>query len=371
MGSGSREGAGAPGGGGGGPAAGALGGSEFSLVLQELVRPGSRVTKGQVVAEFDRQYMLTRLDDYRATVEQYESSLGILKANLEVDKNAQQQSILVAKSELDKAEIDLKTLPVQPEIDAEKLKLAAEEAAARHKQLLSEVKFKDISQAAQWKIAEVSRDQSKIELGRAEANADKMLVRAPMDGVTVMSQTIRSGELGQIQQGDSVSSGQLFMRIVDPDSMVVNASINQVDSELIRIGARAKVRFDAYPDLELPAHVYSIGAMPRQGGFRADYVKEVSVVLKLDKMDRRVIPDLSASADVVLASEENANVVPLASIFRDEATGKPFVFLKAPSGWERREVELGLTNNVAAVIRAGLAPGEVIASEWPLKESKN
>jgi hypothetical protein len=111
--------------------------------------------------------------------------------------------------------------------------------------------------------------------------------------------------------------------------------------------------------------------MPRQGGFRADYVKEVSVVLKLDKMDRRVIPDLSASADVVLASEENANVVPLASIFRDEATGKPFVFLKAPSGWERREVELGLTNNVAAVIRAGLAPGEVIASEWPLKESKN
>jgi hypothetical protein len=370
MGSGSRESAGAPGGSGGGGGRAAMGGSEFSLVLQELVKPGSRVTKGQVVAEFDRQYMLTRLDDYRATIEQVESSLRILKANLEVEKKAHEQSILVAKSELDKAQIDLKTLPVRAEIDSQRLKLTEEEAAARYKQLLSEVKFKETSQAAQWKIAEVGRDQSKIELGRAEANADKMLARAPMDGVTVMSQTIRSGESGQIQQGDSISPGQLYMRVVDPDSMVVNASINQVDSELIRIGARARVRFDAYPELELPAHVYSVGAMPRQGGFRANYVKEVAVVLKLDKLDRRVIPDLTASADVVLASEEKATVAPLASVFRDEATGKPFAFLKAPSGWERREVELGLSSHVAVVVRAGLAPGEVIAAEWPIKEKK-
>jgi len=370
MGSGSREAAGAPAGGGGRGPAQAMGGSEFSLVLQELVQPGSRVKKGQVVAEFDRQYMLTRLDDYRATVEQHEAGLRILKANLDVDNKAHAQSILVAKAELDKARIDLKTLPVRADIDSERLKLAEEEAAARYKQLLSEVKFKKISQAAQWKIAEVNRDESKIELGRAEANADKMMVRAPMDGVTVMAQTIRSGEFGQIQQGDSVSAGQMFMRVVDPDSMTMNASINQVDSEMIRLGARAKVRFDAYPELELPAHVYSIGAIPRQGGFRANYVKEVAVVLKLDKLDPRVIPDLSVSADVVLASEEKAAIVPLASIFREEAAGKPFAFLKAPSGWERREVELGLTNNVAAVIRTGLAPGEVVAAEWPAKEKK-
>jgi len=373
TGAGSRAGAGASGGGPGagvsGPDTGASG--EFALVLQELVKPGSRVTKGQVIAEFDRQYMLTRLDDYRASLEQVEASLRILRANLDVDNKAHDQSILVAKATLEKAQIDLKTLPVQAEIDSEKLKLAAEEAAANYKQLLSEVKFQEISQAAQWKIAAVDRDQAKIELGRAEANADKMLVRAPMDGVTVMAQVIRSGEFGQIQQGDTVAAGQIFMRVVDPNSMIMNASINQVDSEMIRLGARAKVRFDAYPELELPAHVYSIGAMPKQGGFRANYVKEVAVVLKLDKLDPRVIPDLSVSADVVLASEEKAAIAPLASIFRDEATGRPFALLKAASGWERRELELGLTNNVAAVIRTGLAPGEVIATEWPIKEKKN
>jgi len=349
-------------GGGGGPAAG---GSEFSLILQTLVPPGSRVKKGDVVAEFDRQYMLTRLDDYRASVEQTEASIGILKANLEVDRKAHAQTILVAQADLDKARIDLKTLPVQSEIDAERLRLREEEAAARHKQYLSEVKYKEISRAAQWRIAELERDQAKIELSRAEANADRMLVKAPMDGITVMQQTIRGDQFAQIQAGDMVFPGMMFMRIVDPNSMVVNASINQVDSERIRIGQKARVRFDAYPDLELPAHVYSIAAMPRAGGFRASFVKEVSVVLKLDKLDPRVIPDLTVSADVVLAREEKATLAPLEGIFRDGAGGSPFAFVRGPAGWERREVELGLTSNLAAVVRSGLKPGEVVAAERP------
>ncbi len=349
-------------GGGGGPMAGA---SDFSLVLQTLVPPGSRVKKGDVVAEFDRQYMLTRLDDYRASVEQVEASIGILKANLEVDKKAHNQTILVAQSDLEKARIDLKTLPVQSEIDAERLRLREEEAAARHKQYLSEVKYKEISHAAQWRVAELERDQTKIELARAEANADRMLVKAPMDGITVMQQTIRGDQFAQIQQGDMLFPGMMFMRIVEPNSMVVNASINQADSERIRIGQKARVRFDAYPDLELPAHVYSIAAMPRTGGFRGSFVKEVPVVLKLDKLDPRVIPDLTVSAEVVLAREEQATVASLESIFRDGDGGAPFAFVKGPSGWERREVELGLASHLAAVVRNGLRPGDVVAAERP------
>jgi multidrug efflux pump subunit AcrA (membrane-fusion protein) len=327
------------------------------------------VKKGDTVAEFDRQYMLTRLDDYRASVEQVESSLRILRANLEVDKKAHDQSILSARADLDKARIDLKTLPVRSEIDAETLRLSEEEAAARYSQYLGEVKYKEISYAAQRRMAEVERDQSKIELARAEANADRMLARAPMDGITVMSQTFRGGEMGQIQQGDTVYAGMMFMRIVDPNSMVVNASVNQVDSERLRIGARARVRFDAYPDLELPAHVYSIAAVPRTGGFRANYVKEVSVALKLDRLDPRVIPDLTVSAEVILAREEQAAVAPLAAVFREGSAGEPFVFVKGPSAWERRTVEVGLANNVAAAVRSGLRPGETVAVEWPRQQA--
>lgn len=354
------------GGGGGGFSLGlSRGGSDFTLTLEKVVPPGTFVRKGDVVAEFDRQYMLTRLDDYRATMDQVEAGMRILEADLEVERKSHQQSIEAAKADLEKARIDLKTVPVQSAIMTERLKLLAEQAEAKYKQLLNEVSLKEITYAADRRIAELERQQALNELRRAEANADRLLVRAPIDGIVVMESIFRSGEMARIQAGDQLQPGMLFMRIVDMSSMLVQARANQVDVERLRIGQRARIRFDAYPDLELPAHVHAIAPMPTSGGFRASYVKEVPVVLKIDKLDPRVIPDLSVSADVVLEEEDSAVVAPLAGIFRDSPDGVPYVFVQKPGGWERRPVELGVRNHIYAAVRSGLRPGEVIALERP------
>jgi len=356
-------------GGGGGEGGFSLGlsrsSSDFTLTLEKVVPPGTFVRKGDVVAEFDRQYMLTRLDDYRATMDQVEAGMRILEADLEVERKSHQQSIEAAKADLEKARIDLKTVPVQSAIMTERLKLLAEQAEAKYKQLLNEVSLKEITYAADRRIAELERQQALNELRRAEANADRLLVRAPIDGIVVMESIFRSGEMARIQAGDQLQPGMLFMRIVDMSSMLVQARANQVDVERLRIGQRARIRFDAYPDLELPAHVHAIAPMPTSGGFRASYVKEVPVVLKIDKLDPRVIPDLSVSADVVLEEEDSAVVAPLAGIFRDSPDGVPYVFVQKPGGWERRPVELGVRNHIYAAVRSGLRPGEVIALERP------
>lgn len=373
----SRVGGGGGSGGGGGGGRGATvmvaageggfsrGGGDFALLLKDVVEPGSFVKKGDIVAEFDRESMLTRLDDYRASMEMIEAGARILESDLEVQQKVHDQSIQSAKAALEKAQIDLKTVPVQSAIMTERLKLIAEHADARYKQLLNEVSLKQTQYDADRRMAEIERRQARLELRRAEANAERMLVRAPMDGLVVMQTIFRSGEMAQIRAGDQLHPGMLFMRIVDPSSMLVQARVNQVDVERLRLGAKARVRFDAYPGLELPAHVYSIAPMPTSGGFRAAYVKEVPVVLKLDKVDPRVIPDLSVSADVVLAREEQATVAPLAGIFQDSPGAQPYVFVQRPSGWERRPVELGLKNHVRAAVRSGLRPGELIALERP------
>ena len=75
-----------------------------------------------------------------------------------------------------------------------------------------------------------------------------------------------SSDAAQIKVGDTVSFGQPVMQIVDTNSMIVSATVNQVNAELIRVGAKAEVRLDAFPDIVLPAEVYSVGAMTRQGG---------------------------------------------------------------------------------------------------------
>jgi hypothetical protein len=189
-----------------------------------------------------------------------------------------------------------------------------------------------------------------------------------MDGIVVMQSIRRGMEFAQVQKGDQIYAGQMFMQIVDPGSMVVNASANQVDAEQLRIGQKATVHLDAYPGLELSAHVFSIGAVP-VAGRRPNFMRQIPIRLKLDKVDPRVLPDLSASADVILDSEQQATLAPLAAIFQDGPATKPFVFLRSPAGWDKREVQLGLRSNTHVAVRAGLGKGDVVALDPPTESA--
>jgi multidrug resistance efflux pump len=342
------------------------------LVLQKLAKPGTHVKQGEVVAEFDRQNMLLRLDDYQASVLQHQASVRRLRSDLDVQQKAHEQSIAQAKGLLEKARLDLKTLPVLSDMDAVRAKLAVEEAETKYKNLVGEAKLVETSIQAQIRDDELDLEQSRIELKRAQTNADRMIVKAPIDGLAVMQQIPRGGELAQVQAGDQLWPGIMFLSIVDTRSMIVNASANQVDVERLRIGAKALVRFDAYPDLVLPARVYSLGGIAKSGGMRGDFVKLMPVKLKLEATDPRVIPDLSVSVDVVLATEpQEAAVVPLGAVFHDSAAPAPFVFVRTESGWIRRDIELGVANNIAAAVRSGLRAGEVVALDRPSSPSNS
>lgn len=342
------------------------GASDFMQVLQNVVSPGKLVRKGETVAEFDTQYQQTRLDDQRSDLEQSERGMRTLEVQLEVSRSQNRFALQQARAVVDKARLDLRTTPVLSQIQSERLKLALEEAEAQLKQLQVEEPLRRASEAAELKQAQIQLATTRSELKRAEENVEKMRMKAPMDGMIVMQKIMAGSEFRQIQQGDQLFPGQMFMQIVDPSSMLVAASVNQADVELIRVGAKAHLRFDAYPGLVLPGKVISIGAVPRSGGNRGDFMKEIPVYLKIEKMDERVIPDLSVSADIVVASEPEGVIVPLESVFYDQgAPDRPFVYVKTANGFERRSVELGLRNYVRARVVNGLKAGETIALEPP------
>jgi len=361
-----QGGGGSPGGGGGG--GGGRGGSEFGLQIQVLAKSGSMAKKGEVVAEFDRQYMMQRLDDFKSTVTQAEADFRKQTAELQITRKSYEQQVLTAKNAVEKAELDIKTIEVRSAIDSERLRLALEEAKANMKQLQEARKYLDIGEKAQVRSADLELQSTKMEYKRSEANADKMLVKAPMDGLVVMQNTFRGSEFGAIQQGDSVNPGMLFMQIVDPSSMIVNATVNQSDVQSMRIGQKARLRFDAFPGLELPGKLVVIGAITKAGGSRAQFKKDVLVRFRLEKMDPRVIPDLSVSADVILEEEEAlAAVAPIEAVQGQGTEGsKPFVSVRSATGqWERREVELGLASFTHVVIKSGVKAGEVVALDKP------
>ena len=185
------------------PTVGAGGASnDFLLVLQDVAPAGTMVRKGDQVAEFDRQYMLLRLDDYRASVFQSEAMLKSRKANLEISHKSHDQLVLAAKGALDKARLDLKTIPVLSDIDADKARLAFQQAEAKSQQLAQDPS--SASEQADTRNSELDLDEAKLELTRAEKNSDQMLAKAPIDGLVVMETTWRGGDFGQIQRGDQL-----------------------------------------------------------------------------------------------------------------------------------------------------------------------
>ena len=356
--------------GGGGPPGGSSssrGGSEFGLQIQTLAKSGATAQKGEVVAEFDRQYMMQRLDDFKSTVTQAEADFRKQTAELQITRKSYEQQVLSAKNAVEKAELDIKTIEVRSAIDSERIRLALEESKANLKQLQEARKYLDIGEKAQMRSADLDLQSTKMEYKRSEANADKMLVKAPMDGLVVMQNTFRGSEFGAIQQGDSVNPGMLFMQIVDPSSMIVNATVNQSDVQSMRIGQKARLRFDAFPGLELPGRLVVIGAITKAGGSRAQFKKDVLVRFRLEKMDPRVIPDLSVSADVILEEEALAAVVPIEAVQGQDGEGtKAFVLVRSATGqWERREVELGLASFTHVAIKSGVKAGEVVALDKP------
>jgi multidrug efflux pump subunit AcrA (membrane-fusion protein) len=346
------------GGGGGGPM------GDFSLVLMRLAKPGVRVKTGDVVAEFDPQNQLQRLDDYKDSEIQLENTVKKMMANLAATKEAHDQSVRSAKADWERAVLDLKTIDIRAAIDAEKYKLAAEENEAKYKQLVAESDLVEESQKAQIRASQLNSDQTRIEVHRAETNVQKMTMKSPMDGIVVMQSIVRNGEFGQIREGDQVQAGQPFVQIVDPSSMVLNATVNQVDAEKLRLGMKALIHMDAYPDIELPGSLMGIGAMAKGSAFRARYVGEIPIRIKIDQIDRRVIPDLTGSAEIILASEKNTVLAPRAAVFAEEDGS--YVFVQGPEGWIKKKVELGLPNFTQVTIRSGVQKGDVIALQRPM-----
>jgi multidrug efflux pump subunit AcrA (membrane-fusion protein) len=251
----------------------------------------------------------------------------------------------------------------------ELLQLAVEEAEANYKQLELNLPITEEMQRSEIRILEFTRDRHARHRDRHLSDVDRFVIHAPMSGLAVMNQLWRSGEMGQVQEGDQVSPGQPFMKVVDISSMQLDATVNQVDGEALLIGQRATMRFDAFPGLRMEGRIAALGAMG-VGGWRQNYyVRNIPVRVAIDGNDPRVIPDLSGSADVILDEQPDALVVPLEAIHSRD--GKDFVYVRHGQRFERREVQLGKRSDVQVAVVSGLKAGEEVAvSEPPLAAAR-
>lgn len=278
------------------------------LTLMKVAKPGSFVKKGDIVAYLDPQALRDHIDDLDDTVRQAESDVEKMKAEQEVEWETLQQNLRVAKADRDKAKLELSAAEVKTDIERELLKLDADETEAAYDQLQVDAANKKAADRAELRILEITAQRQKVHRNNHAHDLKRFTFRAPMDGLVVMSQTWRGGEMRQVQDGDQVYPGQQFMKIVDLSSMQVEALVSQADSSEFRVGQAATVGLDAFPGLHFKGRIYSIGALAVKGIWDTYYIRNVPVRIAIEGADQRLIPDLSAWAHIRNDRQESASV---------------------------------------------------------------
>ncbi len=268
-----------------------------TLTILKLVPSGSRVKAGEVLVEFDRQAQLRDFVDKQAqSADQNEKVIEAQQAEAAA-RSKDETEIEQAQSALSKAELEMQKVEVLSRIDAEKAQEDLDEARATLTQLKETFDLKRKAAQASIRILEIQRDRTRETMDHAQTNASLMQIRAPIDGIVVFNTIWKQGNMGEVQEGDQVRPGVPFMEVVDPSVMQVHVLVNQEDLNALKVGEKARVHLDAYPDLAFNGRLESVDPMGKKGDFSAK-LRIFSATFSIQGNDPRLMPDLSAAVDV-------------------------------------------------------------------------
>src|ERR1041385_4739735 len=255
------------------------------------------------------------------------------------------------------------------EIEAAKLQLEkAKRDYERSKQLyaeklISQELFEDTR--TQYELARNALDRTEKALHLVEYQLTKTKILAPFD-CTVLTRPVSVGQA--VSGSGGFNSGTEVLTIANLSEMVINAHINQADVTRLKIGQQVEVQIEAVPGLKVTGSVERIAP---QATIKNN-IKGFAARILLKDVDPRVRPGMTANVQIPVASADNVVAVPLSAVFTEAnpETGQTerYVYVKTDDGFERRPVQIGVSDYFYAEVQQGLAPGETVALDVPEAE---
>jgi HlyD family secretion protein len=330
-----------------------------SLVIMRLIKAGTTVRPGDALIEFDRQEQLRNALDRRAELTDFDQQIKKKQADENAAKAADDSTLMQAQSARERARLELVKNEMLPKIQAEKNTLAFEEAEAKLKQLQETYELKRRAAAADIKILEIRRDRSETNMKQAESNAERMLITSPLPGVAVIKTTFKNGgNMVEFMEGDEVRPGQPVIEVVNPAVMRVRARVNQADMNDLRVGQPVRVGLDAYPELTFNGTVDQISPIGQQSTL-SPKVRNFIVLVLVKEAHPNLMPDLTASLDVVLDRAGGALVVPRDAVVMEGENA--YVRVQRGGRFERQDVTIGAMNTHEVVVTGGIQEGVTLA----------
>jgi cobalt-zinc-cadmium efflux system membrane fusion protein len=174
-------------------------------------------------------------------------------------------------------------------------------------------------------------------------------LKSPLTGVVVE----RMVTPGQSVGGDA---NQVLFTVADLDMLQVVADVYERDLALVKEGQFAKVKVEAYPDVDFPATVAAVG----------DVVDPASRTIKLrawvNNQDHRLKPEMFARLHIQVGDATRILVVPKEAVL--ESDGKQFVFVvEEPTRYVKHEVKVSNFAPDQMRVLEGLTPGQRIVTK--------
>jgi cobalt-zinc-cadmium efflux system membrane fusion protein len=291
---------------------------------------GTRVRKGQKLAELESADIDQAEADYLKALADYENALRSSAAEVKLaqqsyDRNKQlyEQKITAGKN-LQSAEHDLEVAKAAGENSVNGTKAAL--VAARRKLLLLGLNDATIDSLAK-----------KTDL------AATFSLNSPIDGIVVE----RNATVGA-----SVGTDANLFKIINLSRVWIDADVFEKDLPRVRTGQEVKITVTAFPGSTFSGRVILINSVVDPE------TRTVKVRTEVANPDGRLKPDMFANVQIVTDLNRAAISIPQSAVLNDE--GKTIVFVAAGNGYQKRQVQAGIQNNDRVEIVDGLSAGDKV-----------
>ena len=319
------------------------------------VDTGSRVKPGQIIARLEHRDLDAQLSDVKSAVANYQAAKVQAEAELEQARaGLTQAQANMQKSRLELArQTNLLERGVTSKADTDN---ATAQARVDEGQVRSaEAQIKAIVAKIESSSQQVKSAEARIRL--VEAQLEYTSIRSPFEGL-VISKDAEVGEtVAPAIMGGSSTRGSV-VTIVDPNSLEVEADINESDIHKLAPGVAAEVTLDALPNEKLAAEVRKI--IPTADRQKAT----VKVKVSFKELDPRILPDMNAKVTFMQKAEGNEKsegsrvTVPKAAV--QQRDGKMIVFVFTDGRLTAQPVTVGSEFGDRIEIKQGLAGGETV-----------
>ena len=325
------------------------------LQILHIMGTGTPVKQGDVVVEFDLSEQEERLAQAQSELAQAEQEITKLRADIVVQRAQDQVTLLTARFDVRRAELDTQTNELLSAIEAKKNELTLEETKRRLAQLESDVSSRDATDRASIAVLEEKRNKARLAMETAQRNIDMMRIRAPFDGLVAVKDNDSVGAawtgmvVPEYRAGDTVWPGRPVAEVLHESGLELVAKVTEYDRAHLNAGQKAEVAI----------HAVEI--------FGWDSTRMFDVIFQVTGTDESLRPGLTTRVRVTGDPIKNARYLPRQALF--EQDGKPVVFVRRGRSFEPREVKVSHRTE-SHVVLADLAVGTEVALRNPLSDDK-